>query len=132
MRTEKKWLVVALAFLIGSISEHALASYSYDALGRRVSSTIGSVTTRYYHDGQNVIEERDGTDVRLRYHVNGAQLIDERVATFDDDAGEFTYYLLKENFSVAGTGNADGSAIERLDYSATSSFAGSGGGIDVD
>lgn len=109
-----------------------LASYSYDALGRRVVATIGTVTTRYYYDGQNVIEERDGSDVRVRYHVNGAQFIDERVATFDDATTAFTYYLLKENFSVAGTANADGSTIERLDYSATGSFAGSGGGIDVD
>ncbi|NLF17472.1 MAG: hypothetical protein GX595_09460, partial [Lentisphaerae bacterium] len=109
-----------------------LASYSYDALGRRVVATIGTVTTRYYHDGQNVIEERDGSDARVRYHVNGAQFIDERVATFEDGSSAFTYYLLKENFSVAGTGNADGSTVERLDYSATGSFAGSGGGIDVD
>lgn len=109
-----------------------LASYSYDALGRRIVATIGTVTTRYYYDGQNVIEERDGSDVRVRYHVNGPQFIDERVATFEDATTAFTYYLLKENFSVAGTGNADGSTVERLDYSATGSFAGAGGGIDVD
>jgi len=69
-----------------------------------------------------------------RNQLNGALFIDERVATFDDATGQFTYYLLKENFSVAGTGNADGSGLERLDYSATGSFAGSGGsgGVDVD
>jgi len=46
-----------------------LASYSYDALGRRVTATIGSTVTRYYYDGQNVIEERDGADVRVRTGV---------------------------------------------------------------
>lgn len=117
-------------------SANLLSSYSYDALGRRVIATIGTVTTRYYYDGQNVIEEYGWSGSaetgRLRYHVNGTQFIDERVATFDDATTAFTYYLLKENFSVAGTGNADGSTVERLDYSATGSFAGSGGGIDVD
>jgi hypothetical protein len=45
----------------------------------------------------------------------------------------FTYYLLNGNYSIAGTGNADGSVIERLDYSATGDFAGGGpGAISVD
>ena len=106
-----------------------LASYAYDALGRRIVATIGAVTTRYYYDGQNVIEEYgwsgSAESGRLRYHVNGAQYIDERVATFEDGSGAFTYYLLKENFSVAGTGNADGSEIKRLDYTAEGDFGGS-------
>ncbi|MBN1490201.1 MAG: hypothetical protein JXA69_09805, partial [Phycisphaerae bacterium] len=81
-----------------------------------------------------VIEERDGGDARLRYHVNGAQYIDERVATYAEApagaarefgataGGAFTYYLLGEQFSVIGTGNADGSVIERLNYSASGDF----------
>jgi YD repeat-containing protein len=95
-----------------------LAGYTYDALGRRITATIGGTTTRYYYDGQTVIEERDGGDARLRYHINGSQYIDERVATYTDATGQFTYYLLADNLSVTGTGNADGSVIHRLDYSA--------------
>ncbi len=117
-----------------SPNETVLAAYSYDALGRRAVATIGTTTTRYYYDGQNVVEERDGSENRLRYHVNGSQYIDERVATYTDATGAFTYYLLKENHSVVGTGNADGSVIHRIDYGSSGSFAGggSGGGIDVD
>ena len=62
------------------------------------------------------------SDVGVRYHVNGAQFIDERVATFDDSMGEFSYYFVNQNYSVAGTGNADGSVIERVEYSATGDF----------
>ena len=36
---------------------------------------MATVTTRYYYDGQSVIEERDAGDVRVRYHINGAQFI---------------------------------------------------------
>lgn len=107
-----------------------LANYTYDALGRRIlfenPDPITPVTTRYYYDGQSVIEERDAADVRLRFHVNGAQFIDERVTTFEESTSEFTYYLLNQNFSIAGMGNADGSTIERLDYTSTGDFAGGG------
>ena len=71
---------------------------------------------------QSVIEERDGSDVRLRYHVNGAQYIDERVCTYDEGRGASTYYMANENFSVTGTANADGSVVEELDYSSTGDF----------
>gem|GEM_PF-2274192 len=42
--------------------------------------------------------------------------------------GEFTYYLPTQNHSIAATGNADGTVIERLDYSSTGDFAGGGPG----
>ncbi len=64
--------------------------------------------TRYYYEGSSVIEERDGAEVRPRYHVNGAQYIDERVTTLDDATGEFSYYILKDLFTVSGVGDADG------------------------
>ncbi|HUU83202.1 MAG TPA: hypothetical protein VM243_06825, partial [Phycisphaerae bacterium] len=109
-----------------------LANYTYDALGRRIvfEDPVAGVTTRYYYDGHSVIEERNGSGLRagerLRYLVNGPQFIDERVATYDDTAGAFTYYLMNQNYSIAGTGNADGSVIERLDYSSGGDF-GDGG-----
>ena len=85
-----------------------LASFTYDALGRRITATIGSTTSRYDYDGQSVIEERNSSDVRTRYHINGAQYVDERVATYTDATGQFTYYLLGDNYSITGTGYADG------------------------
>ena len=71
-----------------------LANYTYDALGRRISfeDPVAGVTTRYYYAGQQVIEERDASDTRVRYHVNGAQYLDEPVTTYDEATGEFTYY----------------------------------------
>jgi RHS repeat-associated protein len=115
---------------IKNASNVVLANYTYDALGRRIiyNDPVAGVTTRYYYDGQTVIEERNTADTRVRYHVNGSQFIDEHVATFTQATSQFTYYLPNSNFSVAGTGNSDGSLIERLDYSATGDFAGGGAG----
>jgi|GEM_PF-7097066 len=150
MQESRGWSLVAFTCLIGVLCQRSgasyvythdeanrliqikaadnsvLAGYTYDALGRRIVASIGGETTRYYYDGQNVVEERDAAENRLRYHVNGSQYIDERVCTYTDATGEFTYYLLKENFSVAGTGNADGSVITPAGYSSTGSFAGFG------
>ena len=181
-----------------------LANYTYDALGRRAvfEDPVRGTTVRYTYDGSNVIEERNASDALLRYHINGPQFADERIATWTADvrtphasggqtgggldsspfqgeggvgvvagwptssggggledsrevetggngehggdystgsplsqfapvqtdrAGTFTYYLGGNNFSVVGTGNADGSTLTRLDYSATGDFAGGGG-----
>jgi len=113
---------------IRNASSTVLANYTYDALGRRITfnDPVAAVTTRFYYDGRSVIEERNAADTRVRYHVNGAQYIDERVATFTDASGAFAYYLGSNNFSVTGTGNADGSVVQRLDYSSTGDFAGGG------
>jgi RHS repeat-associated protein len=95
-----------------------LASYTYDALGRRIAATIDGQTTRYYYRGSSVIEERDQSDVRKRYHVNGGQYVDERVTSFDDATGDFTYYLSNDIFSVVGTGAADGTITSTFTYGA--------------
>ncbi len=115
---------------IKNASSVVLADYTYDALGRRITfnDPVAATTTRYYYDGQSVIEERNAADARIRYHVNGSQFIDEHVATFTQATGQFTYYLANNNYSIAGTGNADGSLIERLDYSSSGDFAGGGPG----
>jgi len=121
------WLLAVGILFCPSAS---LANYTYDGLGRRIvfEDPVAAVTTRYYYDGQSVIEERDAADARVRFHVNGTQFIDERVTTFEDSTSEFAYYLVNQSFSVAGMGNADGSVIDRLDYSSTGDFAGGGPG----
>ena len=196
---------------VKAADETVLANYVYDALGRRISfeDPVAGVTTRYYYDGSRVIEERDADNQRLRYHVHGAQFVDERVATFEDEsrafdrAGTFEderrafdgagvddgrdvsaedgarpagddaadaecsgrppwrptdaatddhaanagvndtgvegstgadargsvesrYYLLGPNYSVVGYGNADGSVIERLDFTSSGDWVSGG------
>lgn len=107
------WLVPFLTLTLCGAQE-SLATYSYDALGRRINfhDPVAGVTARYYYDGRSVIEERNsacpgaGCDARVRYHVNGSQYIDEQMAKFTDAAGEYTYYLGCADSSPARTGSA--------------------------
>jgi hypothetical protein len=40
-----------------------VASYRYDFAGRRISKTVGGVTTKYVYDGDQVIAEYERDDV---------------------------------------------------------------------
>lgn len=82
-----------------------LATYMYDALGRRTQATIGTITTRYCYSGSQLIEERNGSDARLRCHIPGSQYVDEQVASYTDETGRWEYYLLGRQFNVVGRGN---------------------------
>lgn len=104
-----------------------LADYTYDALGRRISAAIlvapasPPVVTRYYYDGPRLIEERDGSqpgEPRTRYHVNGAQYVDEHVATYTDGRAGFSYYLHNDLYSVTGVGEPDGTVAAAFTYDA--------------
>lgn len=54
------------------------ASYYYDALGRRVRKISSSTTMDFIYDGQQVVEERDGSANLLRQYVWG-QYIDDLI-----------------------------------------------------
>jgi RHS repeat-associated protein len=47
----------------------SIATYKFDALGRRVEKAVaGGATTRYVYDGQDIVEEYDGSDAwQARY-----------------------------------------------------------------
>jgi RHS repeat-associated protein len=98
-----------------------LVDYTYDGLGRRISAVFDPastlVTVRYYYDGPSVVEERNGSDARVRYHVHGGQFIDEHVATFNDGTSSFVYYLHNDLYTVVGVGGPTGSIAETYTYS---------------
>ncbi|MFP3757693.1 RHS repeat-associated core domain-containing protein [Cupriavidus sp. SIMBA_020] len=52
------------------ISGAITASFQYDALGRRISKTIGSNATGYLYDGANFVQEKNGSGVTANL-VNG-------------------------------------------------------------
>jgi len=50
----------------------ALATYRYDALGRRIARIVGGTSlTRFIYDGDRLIEERDGSNVLVASYVFG-------------------------------------------------------------
>ncbi|MBW2149676.1 MAG: hypothetical protein JRI22_22005 [Deltaproteobacteria bacterium] len=100
-------------------NDAAVASYSYDYSGRRVSKTVyGSpdVTTKYCYDGDQVIAEYDGNDTLLRKFVYGPG-IDEPVCMIDvTDSNTVYYYHFDGLGSVVALSDSSGSIVEQYSY----------------
>jgi len=110
---------------IKDASSAVVATYQYDALGRRTVTNLNGETIHYvYDDEENVLAEFNAAGQRLRYYVHGRTNVDERAVLHDDDvanggAGAADYaYALKNLYSVAGLVDADGQAVERYTYDA--------------
>jgi RHS repeat-associated protein len=91
-------------------SGNTIAAYSYDAIGRRtrkvvtnggITGTVANSTFRYTYDGQQIVEELDGSNSTTRQFVWG-QYIDELVqmktyvSTGSQPLAAGVYYLLSD------------------------------------
>ncbi|CAM2068617.1 Ig-like domain-containing protein [Sulfidibacter corallicola] len=97
-------------------SDGMTATYTYDALGRRVARVVddgGSETTRYYYDGIRVIEERDGQNQVQASYVYGHGL-DEPV-TMQRNGQDF-YYHCDDLYNVVALTDDGGNLVERYRY----------------
>ncbi|CBA16592.1 RHS repeat-associated core domain-containing protein [Xanthomonas albilineans] len=88
-----------------------IASYSYDALGRRSARTENGATTQYLYDGLNTVQETQGTTINPILTGPG---IDERYAR--DDNGGRTYFLTDLLGSTRLLTDTNGNAVQRYDY----------------
>ncbi|MFH1022140.1 MAG: hypothetical protein V1809_01985, partial [Planctomycetota bacterium] len=100
------------------------AEYFYTADNRRVVKNIDTNSdgtldkeTRFYFDGNVIIEDRDSSDALAREYVNGLQYIDE-VILVKQSGGTINYYLHDPRFSVFGFTDTSGSVTERYNYTA--------------
>ncbi len=90
-----------------------IAEYQYDPLGRRVAKIVGPDTTRYYYDGEKVIEERTGA-VTTTY-IYGTYVDDVLSTT----KGGTTHYYHKDRMgSIVALTDASGNVAERYEYDA--------------
>jgi len=98
-----------------------LASYEYDALGRRSRAVTesGSVTNVFVYDGAQVVADLDGEGNLLRTYT-WAPGIDRLLAmTVYTCATEVTYYALTDHLgSVHAWLNDNGLIVERYEYNA--------------
>ncbi|WP_234349316.1 RHS repeat-associated core domain-containing protein [Xanthomonas citri] len=88
-----------------------IASFSYDALGRRTARTEGGTSTQYLYDGLDTVQETQGTTVNPILTGLG---IDQRYAR--NDTGGRTYFLTDQLGSTRLLTNAAGSAVQRYEY----------------
>jgi len=61
------------------------ASFAYDGLGRRVSKTVASTTTKYLYDGANIVQEQDSGNVATANLLAGLGI--DQVFLRTDSAG---------------------------------------------
>ena len=103
-----------------------VAEYEFDALGRRTKKTVGNQVTKCYYDGEEVVEEYDGSDNLLRKFVFGQEIDEIRVmiapdvADVDDDGNttELKTFYFHHNLigSVTQVTDQDEQVVEQYDY----------------
>ena len=99
-----------------------LATYRYDALGRRISKSLnGQTRTRYVYDGDRLIQERDGdsTGQLVASYVYG--LGSDEVLTrrrWQGGVGSDLFYHTNALGSVAAVTSSNGAVVERYQYDA--------------
>ena len=105
---------------IGSV----VARMHYDGLGRRICKRVTNCgdydgTHHYYYNGQQMIETRDGSDNLETQHVWGLTYVDElvQIRIPHHAAHVRDYYACQDaNYNVLGLLDADGTLIERYEY----------------
>ena len=99
-----------------------LATYRYDALGRRISKSLnGQTRTRYVYDGDRLIQERDGasTGQLVASYVYG--LGSDEVLTrrrWQGGVASDLFYHTNALGSVAAVTSSTGAVVERYQYDA--------------
>jgi len=94
-------------------------SYTYDPLGRRVSTTDGSGTIRHVYDGDQCVADGDANGAPVRVYSWGAGIDDLLAITLINGAATNSYYAVKDRLgSVQALMNASGSVIESYTYDA--------------
>jgi|GEM_PF-1129204 len=92
------------------------ASYTYDALGRRVSKTVDNETTTFIHAGGMEIAEYIGNSLQ-RFYVPGPG-IDQRIAMVENDATHTRhFYHTNHQGSVQAMVSIDGDIQDKYVYS---------------
>lgn len=98
-----------------------IASFSYDALSRRIQQTESGTTTDFYFSAAGqVLEERVGSAVKIQYiwspvYVDGLILRD-RDSTGSGTLNERLWVVQDPDFNVTALLNNSGSVVERYVY----------------
>ena len=90
-----------------------IATYRYDAIGRRIEKNVGGTITRYYYAGQQIVEERDGADSTQAFYTYG-DYIDEPLTM--DRGGARYYYQANRLYSTYLLTDTTGAIAERYTY----------------
>ena len=88
-------------------------TYTYDLNGLRSSKTVNGVTTKYYYDGDLVVNETDGTNLTAT-NLNGVQT--EIRFTHEGETVTAAYFLYDGHGDVVGVLNETLDEIANYEY----------------
>lgn len=106
-------------------SGQIVASFVYDALGRRVAKTEDAQTVRYMYDGMNAVQETRGA---ISAGILSGLSVDERFAR-TDGVGR-TYFLADALGSTKSLTNEAGLVVQRYNYTPFGQVRASQSGFD--
>ena len=97
------------------LPDGTVASYRYDAFGRRIEKSVGGVTTRYVYDGFNILLEFDGANSLTSRYSHGNR-IDEALSM--ERGGASYFYHTDRLGSTRIITDGGGSVINSYTYDA--------------
>ena len=101
-------------------SQQPVASYAYDALGRRISKTVNGTTTYFFYDGARIVEEQSsGGSGSVTTYVYG-NYVDEVLQRLSPNSQLPSPIFYSQNalFSVVLLTDGNGLPVERYTYDA--------------
>ncbi|MFH1652489.1 MAG: apolipoprotein N-acyltransferase [Pseudomonadota bacterium] len=104
-------------------TDQQVASYQYDALGRRISKSVSNVTTTFIYDGVNVIEEQVGGKTSATFtslplykgELEGVGV--DSIISMERDNNIY-YYHTDTSGNIVALTDSKGALVERYSYSA--------------
>jgi RHS repeat-associated protein len=89
------------------------AQYKYDPFGRRIEKNVNGQITRYVYDGDNILNEYDGSNnIKSKYVFNLA--IDDPLSV--EQAGNIYYYQKDGLGSITELTNSVGTVVKTYKY----------------
>ncbi|QQR80662.1 MAG: hypothetical protein IPJ69_00385 [Deltaproteobacteria bacterium] len=92
-----------------------IATYRYDALGRRIEKTVSAATTHYFYKGAQVLEEHDASGALQAQYLYG-EGVDDVVSM---ERGGHTYHYHADSLgNIVAVSDESGVVVERYHYNA--------------
>lgn len=97
----------------------AFVEYAYDALGRRIQKTDGTIATKYVYDGEDIVLEFDGADALQASYTHG----DRRDQPLLMDRGGQTFFYHADHLgSLRLLTDSLGAAVNSYGYDSYGNF----------
>jgi RHS repeat-associated protein len=97
---------------LSSVNNNSIATYKYDALGRRIEKTLGSSFIKYYYAGDRVIQKDSLNNIKATY-VYGTWV--DEILSMNIDSSQYFFHPNALG-SVSTITNKFGNVVERYEY----------------